>query len=215
MLTLGDGKSKNDKQYGLNTTSRSKIIQEQCHDAGIHLAGIQEARTSAATRITDLYHIFSGGADEHSAHGCELWCAKLISINSIRDLHVKTQHIAISHSDPTRIYAAIRANPMNLDAFVMHAPHSLRPLEERRQWWSDSISIALARQTPGIPLVIFIDSNGRVGSNISQSIGGLCPDLEDSNGAFLHTFCIELHICLPSTFPVSYTHLTLPTTPYV
>ena len=45
-----------------------------------------------------------------------------------------------------------------------------------------------------------IDSNARVGSVISNSVGGAEPDEESKNGEFFHAFLARTVMALPATF---------------
>ncbi len=54
---------------------------------------------------------------------------------------------------------------------------------------------------PGALCVLMADTNGRVGSCCSDSIGDACPDFENANGAAFHALAVLQCLWLPATFP--------------
>jgi len=57
----------------------------------------------------------------------------------------------------------------------------------------------LKRRAP-VPLIALLDANARLGSVISDSVGGVGEETQCERGALLHDWMVEYGMCAPATF---------------
>ena len=50
-------------------------------------------------------------------------------------------------------------------------------------------------------VVLLLDANGRLGSEVSEAVSGLWPESEHPPGALLHSFMLRYGLCAQSTDP--------------
>ena len=177
---------------------RAAAMRRQVRERGILLMGVQEARTPEGARAVDGFLVISTGPCGQNL-GCELW----IDLEAVyarvgnAEFTVPPKDCVVVHSDPRLLLVRITAPRLRCTAVVAHAPHSGRPLEERRTWWK-----ALARALQPHPdLLLMIDANGRLGTVVSEAVGpgGYAQD-EDSNGSLFHHALQQLQLFAPATF---------------
>ena len=94
-----------------------------------------------------------------------------------------------------------------LNVFTVYAPHSGKPDEEKGCFWNEVFHLVSCIQNE---MVVFVgDMNGHIGSSnvrYDGTHGGFGYGSRNADGSRILEF---------ADGPVSYTHLTLPTTPYV
>ena len=74
------------REVGRRTGARTTRLDHQLHAAGIHIAGLQETRTTQGQYRADHYMILSsGGAGQNSERsGCELWLHRTLPLVNTR-----------------------------------------------------------------------------------------------------------------------------------
>ena len=72
------------------------------------------------------------------------------------------------HASPRVLVVRVTARCLQCTVVVAHAPHSGVDAAARDLWWDD-----LSRRLPGQPdVVLLVDANARLGSSVSESVGG-------------------------------------------
>ncbi|CAE7020364.1 unnamed protein product [Symbiodinium sp. CCMP2456] len=82
---------------------------------------------------------------------------------------------------------------------VAHAPHRAHSAHTKRQWWQH-LSHLCHTYSGGGAWVFLLDANCRVGSLVSEAIGGFQPDYQDESGECFHALLLGMNVFLPSTF---------------
>ena len=86
------------------------------------------------------------------------------------------------------LLVAVRSPAFALDVMVLHAPIESAPAEDRDAWWARARQAAARRPQQRVALVVLVDGNARLGSVLSEAVGGCGADDENCNGAALHEF---------------------------
>ena len=202
VLTLAPGDVR-EAARGLMVSGRVALLQTQFHNQGVHMVGVQEARTPGPDiRASDKYCAITSGATHRGTHGCELWINTRIPFASVggQKVFFQPRNAAVVAHSPTYLYVAIRMHGFVLDCVVAHAPHGRPDPRVAEVWWERFAAIVLRRRTCGIPVVVLVDANARLGSTGSESVGTCCAQAEDPPGEFFHQFMHDTASCVPSTF---------------
>eukprot|EP00974_Lingulodinium_polyedra_P036956 3544574-Lingulodinium_polyedra.AAC.1 len=73
-----------------------------------------------------------------------------------------------------------------MDILVLHAPTGRRGSQKRAKLWTQTADLLALHADPGRPLVVLMDSNARLGSVCSGSVGPHAPEPQNEPGAALH-----------------------------
>ena len=126
--------------------------------------------------------------------GVEIWIRQcLCDSKDIFVLHATTRILLVRVS--------ICASP-----FMLCSAHacceSQDPREEAAsmEWWKELGDVVSRHRRDGETFLFCIDSNARVGSVISNPVGGAELDEESKNGEFFHAFLARTGMALPATF---------------
>ena len=170
---------------------RPSLLASTLRERGVHLAGLQECRTPRGTLTCGSFRRFSSGCDEASCFGVELWV----------DTQGPFRHdtVVVLHNDPTSLIASLTFRDVQLRVLVGHAPHRAHTEQVRAAWWSRISSLCRAFSN-GIPWIVLVDGNCRVGSEVCNAIGPHQSDPEDLSGAAFRGLLSELDAWLPATF---------------
>ena len=103
-------------------------------------------------------------------------------------------------SEPRMLLVAVRSPSLALDVMVLHAPIESAPAEDRDAWWARARQAAARRPQQRVALVVLVDGNARLGSVLSEAVGGYDADDENCNGAALHEFMGEQGLLATNTF---------------
>ena len=182
---------------------RDVLIMEQCHEHGLNIVGLQEARTSGpSSSSTSHYHVVRSGANPRGQYGCELWISTDLPFTNgtCRQSFFKPADLTIVSTSPRHILAAVRMKHFSMDVVVAHAPHSGSPEGVLMAWWQELQKIVSTRGSRNVPIICLIDANATVGSAVSRSIGSFAAEVENQGGDLFHGFLLDNDLCLPATF---------------
>ena len=179
------------------------LLQQQLHAKDVLLVGLQETRLpSSSSFATGHFFVLSSAADEHGQGGTALWINTALAYGHDsrgRELHFHRKHCFALHADPRRLLVRICSPGIKVFAGVLHAPHSARPLLERQAWWEETDRLFRSCTKDDDEILLFVDSNARVGSFPSPAIGSSGADKENSNGELFREFLDSWDLFLPST----------------
>ena len=168
-------------------------IRRQVRELGVHLLGVQEARSAAGARLVDGYIVLSSGSDG-GALGCELWADAETPYASLdgKDYSFRLSDFVAIFASPRLLIVRVTARRMQCTVVVAHAPRSGEDLAFRDIWRSE-----LAHRLSGqSDVVLLVDANARVGSRVSRCVGpGGFSQCEDDNGTFFHRTLAGLGLC--------------------
>ena len=211
VLTLAPG-PKHQQLQGLFQKGRISTIQQQCHEANVHVIGLQECRTQGAVvRHSTTHWVFQSGASQEGARGCELWLSRQLpyAVSDGKPHHFDASHVHIAAFSDRFLLAIVRAPHLHVRFLIAHAPHAAASDVDCEQWWNDLQDIVY-RIGNQLPLILLGDMNAQLGSAQSDAVGPIGQELENSNGHLFHAFLMENDLWLPATFSTSHsgTHTT-------
>ena len=106
----------------------------------------------------------------------------------------------VLHAEPTVLLVGATIKGFNIDILVAHAPVSKKGSAAKLRWWQSLSDLLRSSGAGSRPMVIMIDSNSRVGSITSPSVGGRWPQEQDQSGGLLHALLGEFGLAMPQTF---------------
>eukprot|EP00438_Fugacium_kawagutii_P003800 Skav211113 [mRNA] locus=scaffold3323:140647:145771:+ [translate_table: standard] len=167
----------------------------QFDEAKYHIVAVQETRMKKQPPSNDMFHIIHAAADQQGHDGIQVWISKRQMLGTMK---VLPEHLRIVHSTPNTLVVKMNHPTCRLAIVATHAPHGDRPEHESQAHW-DGIDQALTRCSDHD--VLFLgDVNGRVGSELSSSIGGHQPNKETRTGQIFHRWLRTHSLFLPATF---------------
>ena len=195
-------------RIGGNRTAR---LDAQMHQRGVHVVGLQEARSREGRFNSEHYTIFASGALKKRAplYGCEIWIHKSLEVlhpatGSAHKL-AEAKHTVL-HSDPRRLLISCELPGMSLVLGSLHAPclgkHTPgepHPLEQIADWWQESSEI-LQKNSGGRPVLIMVDANAPVTDRTSDFTGAHHPDKHAATADIFFDFIEMNSLYIPSTF---------------
>ena len=99
------------------------------------------------------------------------------------------------------IRVSICASPFMLcSAHACSEPQDPREEAASMEWWLELGDVVSRHRWDDETFLFCTDSNARVGSVMSNSVGGAEPDEESKNGEFFHAFLARMGMALPATF---------------
>ena len=183
---------------GRLTLTKQHLLQQQFHDAGCVVVGLQETRHKRLTDPgNDLYHILGHAADSTGVDGVQLWFAKHLSFHA--DQRIMMKHLTIVDSAPN--YLIVRLNmPHWRCIFVTgRAPHAGHEGAASEAFWH-LISTRI-RSYERDHLIFFLgDTNGHLGNHASDAVGLHGGTQENVPGKNFHNWLLEHQLFVPATF---------------
>lgn len=165
---------------------KAALLREQLDDQGVHVAGLQEARTKEGLMVSANYARFCSGATDRGLYGVELWLSTKHQIAP--GCKFRIDKCVVVAKDPTYIIVHHKGAADFVFA-VAHAPHTGHDDHLRSRWWSQ-LSQDLAKVPPKAELVLLIDANTTIVDSVDDRIGMLGDRKSNSNTPY---FCHLLH----------------------
>ena len=196
VLTLG---AKGDYKLGTGSVGRHLSLLQQCHEAGLHIVGVQETRTKRLTCKTNpWYHIVHAPCRQDGHYGIQIWLHHSLPFCSEARPFTEDDYRIIWS---TYNVLAVRLLHPALRCIVIaaRAPTSDRSTVELQAFWSE-ITAQVLQKFPGWKILLLCDSNSHVGSCPSTSISDCGEETENQAGAIFHGWLLAHDIWLPSTW---------------
>ena len=118
------------------------LLQQQFHAKGLLFVGLQETRVPAsAAYASGSYIVLSASADDTGQGGVALRISTQLPYATDgrgKAFYFQKKHCVVLFADPRRLYVKVCAPGINLLLCVWHAPHSMRPADERTCWWQEA-----------------------------------------------------------------------------
>ena len=197
-----DGASRGACRQGLYGEAGRTALLAQCLSAkGIHIAGIQEARTPQGQVIGNGFLRLCSGPDPAGNLGNEIWVSLTAPFGTALSPATLMQRpdAVVLHTEPSLLIVRLRSAFLHVIVASMHAPHRAHSMEHRTQWWHHATRVCVGIDR-GDEWVLALDGNIRVGSHVSESIGGWHADQEDAAAEAAHHLFMRLRVFLPATF---------------
>ena len=196
-------------RVGGNRTAR---LDAQMHQRGIHILGLQEARSREGRFSSEHYIIFASGALKKTRaplYGCEIWIHKTLKIlhpDQGAPLQLADAKHVVLHSDPRRLMVSCELPGFSVVLASLHAPclgkrvpDEPAPIEQIDQWWQETSSI-LNKVGTDRQLLVMVDANAPITDKVSTFTGGHHPDKPSSAGDIFEDFIETNQLFVPSSF---------------
>lgn len=160
------------KNY-LSSYAATKGFLDLCHMKGIGMVAIQE------TRLKGLHFGHSEyvtiGHPSKKGQGGVLLALHRRFLRIEGDISTKEtlaeKHVTVIASTHEILIVRVWYGPLDILVLVAHAPHTGRPFEETQTFWS-SFATLIPPNLQDKDLVVFVDANARLGSRLSEVVGG-------------------------------------------
>ena len=184
--------------------ARLAIILRQMSEERITCFALQETRLRKLHhKHSDDYFLFRSAATQQGHFGIMVGFARRLafasSASSQHEVFFQDSHFAIIHADPRALLIRV-ANPcLRTIIIAAHAPHSGNSQEALEAWWSD-LSHLIPDKYRAWSLVLMVDANANVGSDVSEQIGGHQAGRADAKSEPFVEFIHRHGLWLPATF---------------
>ena len=193
-----------------NTLSLRALAQRECldqqfHQAGIHVVCLQETRLPACARFHHCHYFGAASAACNGQLGCQVWFHSQLHLASAgsKKARWKPETLSVLHSEPRALLVTCVAGTQTYAFLSAHAPVAASGEEVLHSWWADLRSIA--RKVPYNALLFCgIDANARFNDGAKQ------PSTDDALGIPGQLLCqfadAQRLVCTalvdPSAFPI-------------
>ena len=187
---------------GMRLMGKRDVLKRQLLDQGILFTGLQETRLAGTCIAPDRdFFILQSSAEPSGQLGVALWVNKNLAYahSGGQPLHILREHLHVTDCSSRHILVQIQAPFLRLAVLVAHGPFEGSRHTTPSAFWT-SMGTLLA--SPGLArdVVVLTDANARVGSVLTESIGGFGAEQETEVGDIFHSFLLKHGLCLPSTF---------------
>ena len=116
-------------------SGKLSYLRQQMKGHGLHILGIQEARSPEGCSTAEDVIRISGGADKGNL-GVEVWISMTQPICQAggKSTCIRRSDVQLLHHDPRRILLRLDHEDLRCFIVALHGPQSGRPLHERSQW---------------------------------------------------------------------------------
>ena len=182
--------------------ARAEYLAKQFHEQGIHCVGIQESRSQRQGHdLFGAFHVLSSAATARGTGGVQFWFTRqLHSAHGI--VHFGHEHFRIIHGDDRRLIVRLQHPALKLLFIILHAPCD-DDLQSVTSWWQDT-SRCIPSSLSSWTWIVLCDSNSRLGSVCSNSVGAHGGTTENERGSLFHDWLLRHGLWLPQTFDASH-----------
>ena len=173
-------------------------IQQQFHELGLCVVGIQEARTDEIFVTKKGQYIRMASGSDHGHLGVELWISQQIPFGYAdrQPCYFCSQDINVLHRDPRRLLVRITNRYIDALFLVLHGPQSGRDIVERETWWTQTGDI-VGRFNQIAPLYVLGDMNATMG--LADHVHIFRDDLQSPNTDFFRQFIFDYDLTIPAS----------------
>ena len=173
---------------------RAQLLRDQFESKGMHIVGIQEARTEPGMIVSHSHLRFCSGKAEGGLYGVELWVCRSIPIADGIGFH--PGEFLVVHAEPRMLFVKYQGQLGAFCLLVAHAPHTGIESSDRKEWWEEKFSTIVGQ----LECLVFIDANATAPTEMTVHFGGHTHDLPNKNTSFLEAFVSHNGLFAPSTF---------------
>ena len=171
----------------------------QFHEAGCHIVGLQETRHQHLQDVANpYYHMVGASANNAGQDGVQLWISKTLPLCE-HGLAITHKEIKIVEAAPTYLIVKIDTADWRCIVITARAPHSGHGLQQAEQFWH-RISSCIRQLSRTWPVFFLGDTNGHLGEEVTDAVGGLHARKENDAGTAFHHWLIDQNLFVPATF---------------
>ena len=168
-------------------------VEELFAQRKLDIVFVQEGRLQGdASHLSHHYRMFRSSASPMGTSGSQIWLS-----------HKMAGFVFASRAISPRILALwLRVSDLEVLLVSAHAPTEAAAEQDKSEFWSRVEGLLTSFQDPAKFRLTFvgIDSNGKVGSTPSPSVGSAEPDVENANGFALRSIADASGVCLLNTY---------------
>lgn len=200
------------RTHGRQRGQRTARLDVLWHQAGVHIVGLQEARTMAGRHVTDHYMIFASGFEDPTAprFGCEIWLHRTLPFVVLPDgskLAAPDFHFVVTHADPRRLFLRAEHSCCSFLVVVLHAPclgktkgNGHRPIDDIAAWWQETSRLFEACSHTTFQWIC-VDANAPLASHETSCFALAHAEASNPQGALFEEFLLNHDFAVPATFP--------------
>ena len=188
-----------ERHGGLIGQACTEMLQRLFLERGYHIVGVQETRQKKECKIDQAdFYTFSAAANPRGQFGIQIWIAKNLTLG---DAYGKFErhHFKIIARAPRWLILRVAAPFLRLLIVCGHAPTSQASDDDISTWWS-MLAKSIPRKYTRWPQLLLVDANARLGSQVSDAVGGHQAEEQDHSGCELHQYLERFDLWIPSTF---------------
>ena len=189
---------------------RVQLLRSQFESKGLHVVGIQEARTEPGMIVSHTHIRFCSGKAEGGLYGVELWICRGLQFADGIGFH--PGEFLVAYAEPRIMIVKYQGQLGTFGFLVAHAPHTGTAPSERREWW-DRLQTQVSCTLGELECIVFLDANATAPTEETVHFGGYTQGLPNKNTPFLEAFVHRNGLFAPSTFealqhgpPETWTH---------
>ncbi|CAE7403777.1 for [Symbiodinium sp. CCMP2592] len=179
------------------------ILKTQFLQRKVWAVGLQETRLPTTEAMPDRHFLmFNSAATQEGAYGCSLWLNQQVPYARVAevDLYIERRHVTVVGQSARHLLVQIEAPRLNLTLLVAHGPRSTaKDPTAPESYWTERL-LEVSRRPQGSDLVVLTDSNAHLGSVVTEAVGPLDPEDENTVGEAFHSFLLQVGCFLPATF---------------
>ena len=178
---------------------RQQILMRQFHEARCHIVGLQETRHQHLQDVANpYYHMVGAPANKAGQDGVQLWISKTLPLSE-HGLAITSKEIKIIEASSTYLIVKVETKDWHCTLITARAPHSGHGLQQAEQFWH-RISSRIRQLSRTWPVFFLGDTNGHLGDEITDAVGGLHARKENDAGTAFHHWLIDQNLFAPATF---------------
>ena len=178
---------------GATLLTKVALLELQFNAKQAFLVGIQEGRSKIErVRIGTFYDMYSAAASPCGGHGSQLWVH--------HDLRFRLEAWVSPSSRIVLVKGCIGSTKTIM--LSAHSPTEATTYQEKKSFWCDLTELLSEwiEKQPEAEVIVFIDTNSRVGSIPSFTLGKYAQSKESENGEMFRTFMETCRLVAASTF---------------
>ena len=186
-------------------TGRARYLREQLQSMGVHVAALQEARSSVdTTYVSDTHVRFCTARDPKGNFGCELWFSRTIPFVSAAGTQAffhPNDFLTVA-SGPRELLVRFSRAGTQILFICIHAPVGGSP--EREKWWKE-LRHRIRRFSRNALVFLAGDFNTGFHYKIPLRVGDLVWSSAHGAPAGLEGILADQDLWIPSTFSQCHT----------
>ena len=191
---------------GVKLSGRRELLKVQFARLGVQFVGLQETRTAEDAIQPDAdFWMLHTACDANGSFGTALWISKTVPYGrcGCTQLHVELHHLAVVAKAPRFLLVRVDAPYLDLLVVVGHVPHETSKDTCATTYWQQ-VAQHFSFLPSSTQIVMLIDGNAHVGSEVTHAVGHVWPEPENLPGRVLHDVLLQWGLCAPSTFPANH-----------
>ena len=184
---------------GFPSVGAHAYVRKQLQAHGLHIACFQETRAKSSGIISsDSHHRVIVQANKGQG-GVEVWLLR--SLEGQKKLFCELDDLIVLFENPEILILKAIYMGRRLLVISAHAPHSSKPVEEIRGWWSLLEQQLHQHTSPDLSTILGIDANAHFSTDMEGIIGdcGL-EELTNENARLFGALLAKFSLFVPSTF---------------